>query len=178
MEMYDLVQSTQDNPDRVRDHVLSLRERASSLSEEVRGISHRLHPSILDDLGLSHALRALVEEFGRREAMIATFASRNVSDGIPREVSGVLYRIAQEALRNVAKHAGKTHVRVTLEGTEGALRLVVADLGEGFDTEGVRGGLGLISMAERARLIQGTFSVQSALGAGTIVTVEAPVPPE
>jgi signal transduction histidine kinase len=87
----------------------------------------------------------------------------------------MLYRIAQEALRNVAKHAGKTHVRVTLMGEDNRLRLEIADLGEGFEPGEARGGLGLISMAERARLLQGRFEVRSSLGKGTTVIVEAPI---
>jgi signal transduction histidine kinase len=77
----------------------------------------------------------------------------------------------------VAKHAGRTHAKVTLEGTQNGLRLEIADLGEGFDLEQTSGrGLGLISMEERARLVNGTFRVESALGKGTTVTVEVPLP--
>ncbi len=153
-----------------------LRDRTASLSDEVRRISHRLHPSILEDLGLPHALKALVDEFGEREGMLASFARHDVPADLSKEVAAGLYRIAQEALRNVSKHAGKTHAKVTLEGTESGLRLEITDLGEGFDPEDARRGLGIISMAERARLIHGAFSVESALGKGTTVTVEVPLP--
>ena len=176
MEMQEFGEQLKTSPDGAEARVEALRQRTSALSEEVRRISHRLHPSILDDLGLTHALRALVDDFAEREDMLATFVSRNLPEEVPREIGGVLYRIAQEALRNVAKHAGKTHVKVTLEGVDGRLRLEIADLGEGFDPEDTRGGLGLIGMVERARLIGGTFGLQSALGRGTTVTVEAPFP--
>jgi two-component system CheB/CheR fusion protein len=156
--------------------VAELRERAAGLVDEVRRLSHRLHPSILDDLGLAPALRALVEDFGRSEDMLATFASRNVPESLPHETSAVLYRIAQEALRNVAKHAGKTHVKVTLESEEdGRVSLEVADLGHGFDPDDAPAGLGLISMAERARLIGGKLEIHSALGKGTTIAVDAPI---
>ena len=141
----------------------------------MRSISHRLHPSILDDLGLPQALKALVDEFGERECMLATFTRRDVPAQLPKEVASTLYRITQEALRNIAKHAGRTHAKVTLEGSDSRLRLEVADFGEGFDTHQSRAGLGLISMEERARLVHGKFAVESALGKGTTVGVQVPL---
>ena len=175
MDMQEVAARMAEGPEAARARMEALRQRTGLLSEEVRVISRRLHPSILDDLGLSSALRALVEEFGRREHMLATFSSRDVPESLPLETSANLYRITQEALRNVAKHAGRTHVKVTLEGRGDRIRLEVVDLGNGFDTEDVRGGLGLISMAERARLMGGVCSVQSALGKGATVAVEAPL---
>jgi two-component system CheB/CheR fusion protein len=149
----------------------------ASLADEVRRISHTLHPSVIDDLGLVPALRALVEDFRDRESMIATFSAQQVPEEIPRAVATGLYRIAQEALRNVAKHAGKTHVKVILRGTRSDLRLQVIDSGEGFDTQARRSGLGLISMEERARMMEGQFVVESELGEGTKITVQVAWPP-
>jgi two-component system, chemotaxis family, CheB/CheR fusion protein len=134
-----------------------------------------LHPSMLDDLGLSYALKALADEFSEREKMVVTFQRQNVPEHIPQNVSATLYRITQEALRNVAKHAGRTHVKITVTGTGDRIRLEIADFGEGFDMESVHHGLGLISMSERARLVQGAFSVNSALGKGTTLAVEVPL---
>jgi two-component system CheB/CheR fusion protein len=164
------------DPSAIRTELERIRERSRALSEEVRGISHQLHPSALDHLGIAVALKSLVEEFGAREAMVATFHSRNVPENPRPEVAVALYRITQEALRNVAKHAGRTHVKVVLEGIDQRLRLEVRDFGEGFDMEGMKGGgLGLISMAERARLIGGTLALQSALGEGAAVSVTVPL---
>ncbi len=146
------------------------------LSEEVRSLSHRLHPSMIEDLGLATALRSLTEEFGEREEMITTFFSRSVPETLPIEVATGLYRIAQEAFRNIAKHAGKTHVKVSLTGKDHRVQLRVADAGKGFDTERKRSGLGLTSIQERARLIGGTANIQSAPGEGTKITVSAPLP--
>lgn len=154
-----------------------IRERLASLSQDVRLMSHRLHPSIIEDLGLNPALQLLTEEFGRRENMIATFASQNVPGNVPLEVATALYRIAQETLRNVSKHAGQTHARVSLRGTPEGLQLQVADFGNGFDTKTGKPGLGLLSMEERARHIGATLRVQSAPGEGTRVTVNVPLPP-
>jgi two-component system CheB/CheR fusion protein len=169
-----LRQRIPDEEAEVRDRLEALREAAAALSDELRRISHALHPSILDDLGLPTALRSLVAEFSEREHMPSNFTHRNVPSGLSHEVAGTLYRISQEALRNVAKHAGRTHVRVSLIGTDSVLRLSIKDLGEGFDPSDGRG-LGLISMEERARLVAGTFRISSALGEGTTVQVEVPL---
>lgn len=152
-----------------------LKERTGSLSEDVRRMSHHLHPALLDDLGLDAALKGLVDEFRKRFAVLADFHSRNVPEVIAGHPATAIYRIAQEALHNVEKHAGKTHVKVILEGRPDGLRLEVADFGEGFDTEDSQRGLGLISMEERARLVGGNFSVKSELGKGTVVNVEIPL---
>ncbi len=169
-----LRQRIPDDQAEVRGRLEALREAAAALSDELRRISHALHPSILDDLGLPTALRSLVAEFAEREHMPSNFTHRNVPGGLSHEVAGTLYRISQEALRNVAKHAGRTHVRVSLIGTDSVLRLSIRDLGEGFDPSDGRG-LGLISMEERARLVGGTFRISSALGEGTTVQVEVPL---
>ena len=172
------IQSARAEVDRQAE-IVALRTELQSLNSDVRQISHRLHPSILTDLGLTAALRSLVDEFGKREGMPATFVSLNVPDLAPQPAVTALYRIAQEALRNVAKHAGKTHVKVMLEGGDQKLRLEVLDIGQGFDmeTDFPREGLGLISMKERARLAGGEAKIVSALGRGTTVTVDVPLEP-
>jgi signal transduction histidine kinase len=93
---------------------------------------------------------------------------------IPRDIEAVLYRIAQEALRNVAKHGGTDPVQVSLGYQNGLLRLTIADSGPGFDGASARiaGGLGIISMQERAQLIGATFRIKSARGSGTTVEVQ------
>jgi two-component system CheB/CheR fusion protein len=149
----------------------------AALAQDVRKISHALHPSILEDLGLPQALKSLVDDFGEREQMLATFTRRRVPDHLPLEVATTLYRIAQEALRNIAKHAGKTHVKVTLQTIKEGLCMTIRDSGDGFDVTGSsQQGLGLISMQDRARLVNGTFRVESELGEGTTVTVVVPLP--
>ncbi|WP_162601865.1 CheR family methyltransferase [Occallatibacter savannae] len=147
-----------------------------AINTDVRQISHRLHPAILNDLGLSAALKALVSEFGERENMPATYVTQNLPESWSQVAATALYRIAQEALRNVAKHAGKTHVKVVLAGEDDRLQLKVMDFGIGFDQEmdTEARGLGLISMQERARLAGGVLKVASKLGEGTTVTVDVP----
>jgi signal transduction histidine kinase len=107
--------------------------------------------------------------------MITTFFTQNVPEDIAVDVTIVLYRIAQEALHNVAKHAGKTHVKVILRGTDSGLELQIADSGHGFDLDGAREGLGLVSMEERARLIGATLTIESMLGEGTRILVGVPL---
>ncbi len=150
-----------------------------SLSTDVRGMSHQLHPAILDDLGLSAALKSLVKEFGTRESMPASYVSRDLPAVPPQPAATALYRITQEALRNVAKHAGVTHVKVILEVRGANLHLEVRDLGAGFDADSKGSpdappGLGMITMKERARLAHGTLSVTSVLGEGTTVAADIP----
>ncbi len=153
------------------------RAQVHSLNTDVRQISHRLHPAILNDLGLSAALKALVKEFGERENMPVTYLTQDLPERWSTEAATAIYRIAQEALRNVAKHAGKTHVKVVLAGDAGLLQLRVMDFGVGFDQDldSPISGLGMISMQERARQAGGVLSVVSALGQGTTVTAEVPV---
>ncbi len=155
----------------------SARNELQGLNTDVRLLSHRLHPRVLKDLGLAAALRGLVEEFDRREGMPATFSSRHIPKDLPEEASTAVYRIAQEALRNVAKHAGRTHVKVALHTADHTLELKVKDFGVGFDTEATDSpnGLGLISMQERARVAGGSLTVDSELGAGTTITVRVPL---
>jgi two-component system, chemotaxis family, CheB/CheR fusion protein len=117
-----------------------------------------------------------LKEFGERENMLATFSSQDLPETWPPEAAIAIYRIAQEALRNVSKHAGKTHVKMILSGSNAGLQLRMMDFGLGFDqeTDVPTPGLGMISMQERARLAGGTTKVQSALGHGTTVIVYSP----
>jgi signal transduction histidine kinase len=156
----------------------ALRAAIGSLSADLRAISRRLHPSIVEHLGLGAALRALVDDFRDREQMTAAYFEENVPEAVAGTVALAIYRIAQEALDNVAAHAGKTRVRIMLRGGAGRLRLEVWDGGAGFDPAEARAGLGLIAMEERAIELGGTLVVGSATGAGTRVVVEIPVSAE
>lgn len=163
------------DPGRALAELQHVRAGIGRLSEEVRRISHALHPSVIEDLGITPAIRSLVEDFRDREQMIVTFRSQNVPEGIPVEIATGLYRITQEALRNVAKHAGKTHVKVLLDSKPGGIRLQVIDSGKGFDPHARRSGLGLISTEERTRIMRGTLTIESEPGIGTRVTVDVPL---
>ncbi|MFO0575461.1 MAG: CheR family methyltransferase [Polyangia bacterium] len=164
----------------LRTAIALLRTQIAELSDDLRRIAYQLHPAMLDDLGLSFALKSLVEEFGRREGVPVTFTCRDQPKTLPPLIAGSLYRIAQEALRNIAKHAGKAPVRVQLVGTPRELRLQIQDQGRGFEPgeARVRGGMGILNMEERARLCGGTFRLKSRPGEGVTITVRVPRPAE
>ncbi|HLI75784.1 MAG TPA: CheR family methyltransferase [Acidobacteriaceae bacterium] len=162
-------------PETARTKVEAIRARIAEVSGDVRTLSHRLHPSLIEHLGASAALESLLEEFAKSSGMLTSFFSENVPADLPAEVATGLYRIAQGALLNTAKHAGNAHVKLSLTGDGEDLRLEIADSGMGFDTEQSTTGLGLISMKERARLIGATLTVQSAPRQGTRVSVCVPL---
>jgi PAS domain S-box-containing protein len=155
-----------------------LQLRASDVAENVRRLSHQLHPSILDDIGLEAALEHYCEEFEQRSGITTRFTSRGVPDPLPREVASSIYHIAQECLRNVSKHAQTKTVSVTIEFVDRMLRLIIKDQGVGWKTEQPEAnGIGIVAMRERAHLVNGTLSIQSKTGAGTEVSVDVPVIP-
>jgi two-component system CheB/CheR fusion protein len=157
--------------------LLCIRDEAGALSNDIRRIAYQLHPSSLDHLGLSVALRSLCNEFAEREKLEIKFAARKVPKHIPPDIASSLYRVVQEALRNVVKHAGPTAVSLTLAGGPGRLSLALGDSGAGFDAPSVKGkgGLGLISMQERVRLVNGEFSIKSDPGHGVLITIHVPL---
>ncbi len=155
----------------------TMREQLVGLAEDVHALSRQLHPSILDDLGLVEALRSECASFSRREGVTVVYRPEQVPATLPKDVALCVYRVAQEALRNLAKHAAVSQAWVTLVATGSELVLRVQDQGVGFDPEGARSqlGLGLSSMEERVRLIEAKLSVVSAPGHGTTVEVRAPL---
>ena len=161
-----------------RDKLRVMGEEIGRLAKDVQQLSRQMHPSILDDLGLTAALRAECGSFTQQHGIPATFLTSNVPDSLPGTISLSLYRIAQEGLWNVAKHAQAQEVRLIVSAVDGELMLAVEDDGKGFEPGQIkgRGGLGLVSMEERARLVRGSFSVQSQLGKGTRVEVRIPLP--
>jgi PAS domain S-box-containing protein len=164
--------------ERSAESVLQALELVHRAIAEVRLISRNLRPSELDDLGLAAALRSLTEEFGQRLQITAQFQAE-LDGGLPAEVEMALYRIAQEALNNVAHHSGATETKVILRGTGGKAWLTVQDNGVGLrarDGAKRNRGWGLKNMRERASLLGGVFTVSTAKGGGTVVTVSIPLP--
>jgi two-component system, chemotaxis family, CheB/CheR fusion protein len=157
--------------------LLAIRDEAGQLSSDLRKIAYALHPSTLDHLGLTVAIRAYGREFSTRTGIPVRFSAAKVPPKVPPEVASSIYRITQEALRNVSKHVKTGRVAIRLKGTPGHLTLVIQDQGPGFDTAAVRGngGLGLISMEERARLIHASFQLESQPGSATTITVSVPL---
>jgi signal transduction histidine kinase len=166
-------------PEKALPLLRTMQEQLVGLSEDVHALSRQLHPAILDDLGLVEALRSECAGFSRREGITVVYHPEGVPSTLPRDVALCVYRIAQEALRNLAKHAAVNQAWVTLVATGAELLLRVEDQGIGFDPAGVRSqpGLGLSSMEERVRLIGAELSVTSAPGRGTTVEVRVPLAP-
>ncbi len=152
-------------------------ERVSELSVDVRDLSHRLYPAILEDLGLTAALKSLAEEFSGVRPGGVRFTSENAPDSLPKPYATAIYRIAQEVLANSAKYAPDGPVTISLSGEANSLRLVISDRGPGFDVTAVRGrgGLGLVNMQERAHALGGKLHIDSHPGLGTEISVEIPL---
>jgi signal transduction histidine kinase len=165
-------------PARLKNKLRRVQGRIAGLSEDVRRLAHQLHPAALELLGLPAALRQICQEASRPGELRVRFAARRMRESVPPDVALCFYRVTQECLRNIARHARSDKVSVTLLAGAPGFRLSIEDNGIGFDPAAPpsKGGLGLISIKERVRLVGGTLSVQSRPGQGTRVTVEVPVP--
>ena len=152
-------------------------KKISNLADEMHSTSHQLHPAILDELGLAPALREECETFEHQSGIPVRFTSNDLPASFPEDVSLCLYRVTQESLRNIRKHTGATMVRVSLTSGDDRVKLRVEDTGDGFDVSEARksGGLGLVSMEERVRLVNGKFAIDSKPGNGTVVEVSVPL---
>ncbi len=160
----------------INHQLTDLEDRIFSLSNDIRQLSHELHPAVLEHIGLQMALESYCGEFSSREDIpVALAIEEGISEIQPR-IALCLYRIAQEALRNIAKHSYATSANVTLSAATGGIRLVISDEGIGYDYSQARtkGGLGLISMEERVRLLGGSFQVITQPQEGTEVRVQIP----
>jgi signal transduction histidine kinase len=145
----------------------------------VRDLSHLLHPAMLDDLGLAATVDWYLRGFGKRHGLHVDLLQDRMDERLTPETEAAAYRIIQEALTNVVKHARATTCRVYLQRLPNTVLITVEDDGAGFDAAaadgaGARQGLGFISIRERAALLRGTVRIESAPGKGTRVTVELP----
>jgi signal transduction histidine kinase len=155
----------------------SIRSELVSLSEDVHGLSRQLHPAILDDLGLVEALRSECESFSRREEITIHYEPDELPQQISAEAALCVYRVAQESLRNIAKHSGASEAWVLLRASGQELMMQIKDGGAGFDSRTCHTGpgLGLSSMAERVNLVRGRLAITSRPGEGTLVDVRVPL---
>ena len=163
----------------VGESVRAIQDRVVELSDVVRHLAYQLHPSILDDLGLPIALQRLVDDFTARSHIQGSFGHKNIPSVVPQEIATCLYRVAQESLNNVARHAAASRVDVELTRSRSGLMVTITDNGVGFDSEQLRHGshgLGLLGMKERVALVHGALHVVSAAGKGTRVQVVVLVP--
>jgi PAS domain S-box-containing protein len=160
----------------LQDHIHQLQKQASEILKSVGAISHELHSSKLDLLGLKVAVRGLCEEFAEGYRGKIDFTERGLPTQLPQDISICLFRVAQEALRNGLKHSQAKHFQVQLTGTPDAVHLSVRDEGIGFDPEMNHRGLGLISIRERLTLVGGTIEIKSKPGGGTEIHCSVPLP--
>jgi PAS domain S-box-containing protein len=152
--------------------------RIGKLATDIHQMSRRLHPAILDDLGLSAALRAECNAFSQLHGIQTDFSSSRVSKSVPGNIALCIYRVTQESLQNIAKHSGTQKVRVDLAFRRGEIHLTIEDFGHGFDHQDQqrkKRGLGLISMEERVRFVGGTLIINSKPGKGTRVLARIPL---
>lgn len=170
-----------------KDQMIEIRSLLDNAITEARNISYDLRPSILDDFGLLPALEVLCDKFSMRSGLTVSFQAHNLEARLKNQLETALYRITQEALHNVQKHAEATEVNVHIIRTPKTINLVIEDNGKGFDPEkadevryvGADGkiavGMGIVSMRERAAHFKGTFTVDSTPGQGTDIIVEIPL---
>ncbi len=166
-----------------RDRIAETRQLAHQTLRAIRSLSIDLRPSALDDLGLLPALRWYIKEYQQKFSLEVDFQATGFKERLSSELETVLYRIVQEALTNVARHAHAHKVSVTLSEQDQAVEATIRDDGEGFDAEalqkkpttGQERGWGLVGMYERAHLLDGTLTIDSKPGKGTLIHVHLPI---
>ena len=149
----------------------------AEMSTDLHNISHQLHPTKLDLQGLAPAIASFCREFSDQCELQVTFLHHDVPDQVPKDVAICLFRIVQEALRNIVKHTNSSEAQVELSVLGGVIDLSVSDTGAGFNPESVqgKGGIGLISMRERLEFIGGQLVIQSQSPYGTRIRVRVPL---
>jgi signal transduction histidine kinase len=154
-----------------------MREGLVQLSEDVHALSYRLHPSILEDLGLSEAVRSECERFSQTCPTQLETTLRDIPEDLPRNEALCVFRIVQEGLRNIARHADATRAEVNLQSMDNGLELTIRDDGVGFDPANCRGkgSLGHASMRQRINLVRGSIDIKSSSGRGTTIRAWVPV---
>ncbi len=177
-----LVQRTPGLPAIATARLEDARVMAEDSLKTIRDLSHLLHPAILDDLGLTAALANHLEGFTKRHGIKTELLHEQMSQRLAPELEVALYRIVQEALTNVSKHAHASICRVYLQGLTTTVVVTIEDDGSGFDVGAVERlehapGLGLIGMRERVQQLGGTFRIETAPGQGTRLTLELPARP-
>ena len=168
------------NLPRARSRTEDLRSQITDIASDVQGLSHRLHSSKLEYLGLATAMRGFCKEFGEQQEVDIDFETHDLPSALSPEISLCFFRVLQEALHNSVKYSGVRHFEVRSWATPTEVHLTVIDFGSGFDVEAAKAGrgLGLISMDERLKILNGTLSIQSQLKRGTTVHALAPLGPD
>lgn len=158
-----------------RSRLKQVETQLARLADDLHRMAHQLHPSMLEDLGLVAALRSHCRDLSKGEDIAISFVHHGTLKNLPNEVVLCLYRVAQEALRNVIRHSNAKRAEVSLGTIKGSIRLRIRDFGKGFRKGKNKRGLGLLSMEERVRLVGGTFSLSSEPGDGTVIEAQFPI---
>ncbi len=176
-ELEQLQQDPFDFPSKVRSRMRELQNDTSAIAAGVQSLSHELHSSRLELLGIAVAVRGFCREFGEKQNIQIDLQVRNIPGDVSPDISLCLFRVLQEALHNSVKHSGVRRFGVRLWGTSDEIHLTVKDSGAGFDREEARTskGIGLISMEERLKLVKGTLLIDSQLKRGTTVSARVPL---
>jgi signal transduction histidine kinase len=163
---------------RIQNRLDRVRQQVCEILNSVHSLSHNLHSSTLEFLGLAAAARSLCREFVERQKIAVDFSEVEVPRVIPHEIAICLFRVLQEALHNIALHSKAQFVKVKLQASHNEIHLLVRDSGIGFDVEASmhQAGLGLISMKERVHLVEGRLSIRSDSQTGTEISVRVPLP--
>lgn len=174
------LQFKDDLPEPAIKQVSQIKANVIKISGDVHNLSRDLHPSILEDLGLVRAIQSQCNDFSSRMGIAVVFTPKNVPVSLPHPISLTIYRIIQEGLSNIASYAKTKNAYVFLEELENNILLSVRDTGVGFDPAKVKlqAGLGLGSMRERVRLVDGSLSITSEPGKGTDIEVKIPLKKE
>ena len=161
---------------KVRSRMGKLQKQTSEIATDIQSLSHELHSAKLQYLGIAGAMRGFCREFGEQQKVEINFQTHDMPSPVPPDTALCFFRVLQEALHNSAKHSGARHFEVRLWGTSDEIHLTIKDSGAGFDREAAKEsrGLGLISMGERLKLLNGTLSIESQPKRGT--TIHARVP--
>jgi len=169
------LEQLQENPSEIQPRVTELRRQLAEVSNDVQALSHDLHSSKLEYLGVVAGMKSWCKEFAERQKMEIDFRS-DVSGILPLAVGLSLFRVLQEALNNALKHSGVRRIEIQLREERSRIHLVIRDSGRGFDVEAASQGkgLGLTSMRERVRLVNGTISIESKSMGGTVIRVRVP----
>jgi signal transduction histidine kinase len=163
----------EDSP--VRTDLREVGEVAQTALDKVRGLSQSLHPSILEELGLDAAIDWYVSTVEKQMGVAVHYSREGTAAAVDAAVGIQVYRVLQEALSNVARHAGTAQAAVRLEVGPERLQLFVEDSGKGLDPQQSARGLGLVNMRERAALVGGTLDITARPGGGTSVRLVVPV---
>jgi PAS domain S-box-containing protein len=169
--------SADDSAETTKQRLEEIQRHCSEIAGDVQSLSHQLHSSKLDYLGVVAAIKGFCDEFSRQHEVSIKITDANVPRELPQDISLCLFRVSQEALQNAVKYSGTNQFAVHILGMTDCVHLVVSDTGSGFDVEAAKRkrGLGLVSMQERVHLVRGTLSIESQPGEGTKILAVVPL---